>query len=159
MIYIYLSNFKYTQRGSVPTGSAALASGALSWFLSSQRGLWRKEGGELEGRVSRSSLAAWGWAALRSSAAAASWPQWRPGWAAASTGTSAGSPQSPAPSWGPGPGASSEGLPPSNSSAMREADSSHNKAQVSGFWRQPILGRGLLFLGAGGGRNTWLVES
>ena len=80
------------------TGSAALAGGALSWFLSSQRGLWRKEGGEMEGRVSRSSLAAWGQAALRSSAAAASWPQWRPGWAAASTGTSAGSPQSPAPS-------------------------------------------------------------
>ena len=105
------------------SGSAALAAGAPSWFLSSQRGLWRDEGGELEGRVSRSSLAAWGWAALRSSAAAASWPQWRPGWAAASTGTSAGSPQSPAPSWGPGPGASSEGLPPSSSSATTEADS------------------------------------
>ena len=40
--------FKYTRRGRVPTGSAALAAGTLSCFLSSQRGLWRDEGGEWE---------------------------------------------------------------------------------------------------------------
>lgn len=95
--------------------------------------LWRKEGQErwlpnLSGKqsaVHRRPGAEAGppTALLRSSADAASWPQWRPGWAAASTGTSAGSLQSPAPSWGRGPRASSEGLPLSSSSARTEVES------------------------------------
>lgn len=64
------------------TGSAALAAGAPSWFLSSQRGSGEMREASWRGERSRSSLAAWGWAALRSSAAAA-WPQRCPGWAAA----------------------------------------------------------------------------
>ena len=104
--------------------------------------------------ASGSSLAAWGRAALRSSAAAASWPQWHPGWAAALTGTSAGSPQSPAPSWGPGPGASSEGLPPSNSSATREADSTVTTRPGS-----VASGDNLAFCFFFFGHATWLVGS